>query len=354
MADCRVTGASLGLLNEDALVVPHRLRAGDRVGVFSPSLPLAARYPLRFERGLAALAAALDVKVVATGQSRLATGFTAGDARSRAGALSALVEDAGITAIFCANGGFNSAEILPFLSPALLQGRPKVLVGYSDATALLLGVQALSGWVTYHGPAVMPQMGEFPAPFAFTLDELRAQIVGANHQRTLDDPPAWTQEFLDWGSGAWLARPRRLCTPARREVWREGRGRGRLFGGNLETLNMLIGTPYCRPPADLILFWEAHAEEAHLPRLRRALTHLRQSGILERTRGMLVGRSPAATPVAGVSLCEMVLDIVADDDFPVVGELAFGHTDPVLTLPVGMWLEIEATGTAARLQLQGA
>ncbi|HST60403.1 MAG TPA: S66 peptidase family protein [Longimicrobium sp.] len=326
---------------------PPRLRPGDRVGVFSPSSPGAARFPERLRQGVDALARGLGVEVIVPAGATRATGFTAGSARERAAALSELVADERIRAIFCTVGGFNSAEILPHLDAELLRRNPKVFVGYSDATALLVGVQALGGWVTFHGPAVLPQFGEHPAPFPFALRSLRAAVAEGEPLRAFEDPPAWTNEVLDWGTDAWRTRPRRMQTPADRAVWRPGTGRGRLFGGNLETLNLLVGTPFYHPPDDVVFFWEATREEAYLPRLRRALTHLRQSGLLHRTRAMLIGRSPYAAPVEGVSLRDVVLEATDGLDFPVVADLAFGHTDPMLTLPLGVPFCVQAAADGA-------
>ena len=340
-------------LDEADLRLPPKLRPGDRVGVIAPSLPLAVRYPQRFERGLAALARSLDVEVVVVDQCRQQTGFTAGDARTRADALCRLIADPDIRAIFCAIGGFNSAEILPFLDPGLVRANPKAMVGYSDVTALLLGLQALGGWITYHGPAVMPQLGEYPEPLDYTARSLKSLLTGDGTAGEIGDPEGWTDEFLDWGTEAWLERPRRMNTPAGREIWREGHGTGRLFGGNVETLNLLIGTPYFRPPGEIVLFWEANAEEAYLPRVRRALTQLQQTGLLSRTRALLVGRSPDALPVSGSTLREVVVEAVADFEFPVIGELAFGHTDPMMTLPVGARFDVQAESGSARLSILG-
>ena len=312
------------------------------MGVFSPSAPAAARYPDRLRQGTDALARALGVEVVVPQQARERTGFTAGSPRERAASLEALIADEDICAIFCTVGGFNSAEILPYLDAGLLRRRPKPFVGYSDATALLLGLQALGGWITFHGPAILPQFGEHPHPFAFTVRSLRAALIAGERLRPYADPSAWTNEVLEWGTDAWRSRPRRTQAPASRETWKAGRGRGQLFGGNIETMNLLVGTPYYAPPTDVVLFWEATREEAYLPRIRRALTHLRQAGLFQRTRAMLIGRSPGCVPVDGVTLRDVVLEAVDAFDFPVVADLAFGHTDPMLTLPIGTSVMVEA------------
>lgn len=331
------------------LLYPPRLRPGDRVAVFSPSSPAAARFPERLDHAVDAIRRTLGLEVVVPDQATLRTGFTAGGPRERAAALEGLIADVTIRGIFCAVGGFNSAEILPHLDPQLVRRNPKVFVGYSDATALLAGLQALGGWVTFHGPAVLPQFGEHPAPFEFTLRSLRAAVLEGEALRAFDDPPAWTNEVLEWGTDAWRARPRQTQAPADRAVWRPGTGRGRLFGGNLETLNLLVGTPFYQPPDDVVLFWEATREEAYLPRVRRALTHLAQTGLFARTRAMLIGRSPYCADVQGVSLRDVVREVTADAGFPVVADLAFGHTDPVLTLPFGVPICVDAAadGTCA-------
>jgi muramoyltetrapeptide carboxypeptidase len=341
-------------LHEDQTVpndlrYPTRLRPGDRVAVFSPSSPAAARFPERLRHAVDAIRHTLGLEVVVPAQATLQTGFTAGSARERAAALEVLIADDSIRGIFCAVGGFSSAEILPHLDAELLRRNPKVFVGYSDATALLAGLQALGRWVTFHGPAVLPQFGEHPAPFEFTLRSLREAILEGERLRAWDDPGAWTNEALEWGTDAWRARPRRTESPADRVVWRPGRGRGRLFGGNLETLNLLVGTPFYHPPDEVVFFWEATREEAWLPRVRRALTHLRQTGLLDRTRAMLIGRSPFCADVQGVSLRDVVREVAGDLHFPVVADLAFGHTDPMLTVPLGVSVCVDAAadGTCA-------
>ncbi|MEN2977492.1 LD-carboxypeptidase (plasmid) [Tistrella bauzanensis] len=322
---------------------PPRLCPGDRVGVFAPSLPIAAHYPDRLAQGLAALARTLAVEVVPAGHIHdPGQGFLAGSPAARARIFEDMVRDPSIRAIFCTLGGFNSAEILPHLDVDLLRRAPKILVGYSDATALLLGIQALAGWVTFHGPAVMTQFGEHPEPMAWTLDSLRHAIAGDTTGLPLVPPAEWTAERLEWGNGDWRSRARRLTPAPPCAVWRPGKARGRLFGGNLETLNMMIGTPYLAVPDPCLLFIEATEAEAFLPRIRRALVHLDQAGILDRASGLLLGRMPDATPVFGADLRDTVMEVVGHRGFPVVADLPLGHTDPLATLPLGISASLDA------------
>jgi muramoyltetrapeptide carboxypeptidase len=164
---------------------------------------------------------------------------------------------------------------------------------------------------------------------------LRRVLIDGCAGVEVDDPAEWTREFLDWGGTEWAVRARRPSGPGRRAVWKDGEGEGALFGGNIETLNFLVGTPYLRVPDRVVLFWETTDAEASLPRVQRALTHFRQAGLLDRTAAMLIGRSPDSTDSCGTSLRDVVLRAVRSYDFPVVAELAFGHTDPMMTLPIG-------------------
>ncbi|MDP9583676.1 UNVERIFIED_ORG: muramoyltetrapeptide carboxypeptidase [Burkholderia contaminans] len=328
---------------------PHETGAG--VGVFAPSLPLAAMFRDRFNYALMQLASTLQaVPIVADNVVRLQSGFCAGSARERAEELNRLIADRSVRSIICTIGGFNSAEMLPFVDYASARANPKILVGYSDCTALLLGLQAMAGWVTFHGPALMTQFGEYPTIFPYTLDAYRRAVEGRLRGWTVPNSPFWTSERLEWADGAWRTRARLPNGQALMEAWRSGTSSGVLWGGNLETVNLLAGTPYFSPPErDIVLFWEAVEAEAFLPRVRRALTHLQQCGVLERTVAMIVGLSPDAQPFMGVSLRETVLDAVAGYAFPVIGAAPIGHTDPMLTLPIGVRVEVSAEPGATTL-----
>ncbi|WP_445359360.1 S66 family peptidase [Microbulbifer sp. ANSA005] len=327
-----------------------KLIPGKAIAIYSPSSNVASKYPDRLIRSVKALERTLNTKVVLPEQVCFSRGFTAGAALERAQAFESLLLDQSIAGIMCSIGGFNSAEILEHLNRDIVCRYPKVLIGNSDATALILGIFSLSGWTTYFGPTLLPQFGEYPQPFAFTIENLFSAIGNNETLTELRDPAAWTREFTDWGESP--RRRRLMGKDSHRIVYREGLGEGILFGGNIETLNMLVGTPYLNIPSDIIFFWEAHAEEARLERVRRALTHLRQSGILSHVRGMLIGRSPYCTDIAGVTLKDTVLEACADFDFPIVANLSFGHTDPMLTLPIGVLANVcVMKGSEARITI---
>jgi muramoyltetrapeptide carboxypeptidase len=335
------------------LVRPPRLPLGGVVGIVAPSSPTAALFPDRFQHAVRVLEDSLKVSVRVSPKVLAAPeGFRAGTGVVRAAMINDFLADSEIDAIIYTIGGFNSAEILPYINVAAARSRPRIFVGYSDASALLLGMQALAGWITFHGPMVMTQFGEFPTILRGTLEAFERAVRGGLAGTTLEDPQFWTDERLEWGTDEWRKRPRHPSGPGARSVWARGRGKGSgsLWGGNLETINLLFGTPYLTAPERIVLFWEATESEAYLPRIQRALTHLDQCGILARTEAMLVGRLPHAQPCDGVTLRQVVTQAAAAYDIPIIADLSIGHTDPLITLPIGTPVEVRVDGESAEIR----
>ncbi|HEX9914853.1 MAG TPA: hypothetical protein VGB32_08040, partial [Candidatus Bathyarchaeia archaeon] len=123
-------------------------------------------------------------------------------------------------------------------------------------------------------------------------------------------------------------------------IIRPGRARGTLKGGHLESLLSLAGTGYWPSFEDSLLFLEV--DEAGGPSLRvlRALRHLEQLGVFDEAEAVLLGRTPEAAGLS-VGLGELV-DVVLDGrDIPVVVGMDFGHTNPIMTIPVGVEAELD-------------
>ena len=271
------------------------------------------------------------------------TGYTSGEPEALAHALIELYTNPDIDGILCSIGGFNSKALLPFLDYDAIRNHPKVLVGYSDATALLVAILVKSFTVTFHGPAVLPEWGEFPEPLAYTL-ACFTRVTGGETPYTYHPPASWTHEFLEWGSDRELRARRALASPGWRTII-PGRACGRLMGGNVETLNMLAGTPYLASLEKSIIFLEATDAEAYLPRFDRALTHLEQAGVFRQATALLIGRCPDAHSERGVDLDFIARSLGGRLGIPVAADLDFGHTDPKMTLPLGIQAEIIAGET---------
>ncbi|MFJ8645336.1 S66 peptidase family protein [Streptomyces sp. NPDC093546] len=326
---------------------PPPLRPGTVVGVAATSAWAAGRFPHRTRRAVAALERALGSPVRLAPEGRYA-GAIAGTGRERARALLDLYADPDVGAVLTTIGGNNSNDLLEHLDE-LASLPPKILVGYSDNTALLLGCQAITGTTVFYGPALLPQFGEWPAPFPETVDHLRRTLTGEGG--TADGgadgvwplPSWWTQPYGDWASADEEERPR---YPGGAYVLRPGRAEGVLFGGNVPTLSFLAGTRWLAPPdGPTVLCLEGTEDGLTVPAFQRSLTQLRHLGIAERATAVVVGRTPGGPygPERTDALHRILLDAFPGD-VPILLDLPFGHTDPMLTLPLGAAVRVEADG----------
>ena len=194
---------------EQVLVKPQALRPGDTIGIAAPASPFDRE---AFERGVGVLESmGYQVKIPENLFSH--QGYLAGSDSERASQLTKLFEDESVRAIFCARGGFGSMKLLPLLDFEAICGQPKILLGFSDITALLVAIYNRCGIVTFHGPLVTSLKRDSEETCSALID-----AVGSSRPIALKAGKA--------------------------VALKPGRASGPLVGGNLTTLCHLIGTPY--------------------------------------------------------------------------------------------------------------
>jgi muramoyltetrapeptide carboxypeptidase len=291
---------------------PRALRPGARIHIVAPSGPVP---PDRLEAGLAALRNFVPGEISLAPNLPLRAGYFAGDDRARLDALQAALADPEIDAVVCARGGYGLTRLLPLLDPARLAAAPKLLVGFSDITALLAWALARVGLASVHGPVVTqlatvaPEDGE----------RLALLLTG-------EDPGSLSAET---GS-----------------VLRGGCVEGPLFAGNLEVLRSLVGTRAMPDLAGCVLALEEIGERPY--RIDRALTQLLTSGALRGVRGVALGQlvaceEPATGNPDSPTAEEVLLERLGVLGVPVVTGFPFGHApDRHAPLPVGSVVRLDA------------
>lgn len=327
---------------------PRRLARGNTIGVVSPSSPVAAACPRRLRRGLEEFERrGFQVRLGA--HATKATGHTAGSPADRLHDLHAMVTDPAVSAIVSTIGGFSSHQLLEDLDFDLFRRHPKVLMGYSDITALLVAIHARTGLVTMLGPAVMPQFGEFGGVHPYTWANFERVVMRPEAPGELTPAPQWIYEHLRWEQED--DRPRRAVPNPGPRTLRPGRAEGPILAGNAGTLLLLAGTPYW-PNVDGVILCLEEDEDESPATIDRMLTQLRQMGVYERIDGLVLGRfHPQVGFSAEDSLEAMVLESTRGYTFPVVVDLDFGHTDPMVTLPLGVRALLDAAPERPRLSL---
>lgn len=282
---------------------PPALRPGDTVAVVAVSSAPDARL---LARGVARLEA-LGYRVRVMPETCRRHGRMAGNDRQRAAALRRALADPRIDAILFARGGYGAARILPMVAEPLRRAAPKLLVGYSDATAILAYVTGRLGWTALHGPMVA---SDLPALRATDARSLRAAAAGA------------------------LVAPFSLG-----RSYRGGAAEGRLLGGCLSILASLAGTPYFPRLAGSILFLEDVHEEPY--QLDRMLTNLRLAGALSGVRGIVFANMTRCGPPKAMHA--VLAERTRDLGVPVAYGVASGHGRAKRSLPLGVRVRLDAT-----------
>lgn len=282
---------------------PPILEPGSRIGVVAPAGPVDAS---ELEPGLGLLRdAGFGVVLAAHLYDR--KDYLAGDDEARLGDLNAMLADPQIRAVMCARGGYGSLRLLAGVRYDLLRESPKIVVGYSDITALLHAIHKETGVVTFHGPMVRDLGRKSPANW----DEL-LRLMASGQGRSIP-----------------------LAPEGRALV--QGTARGPLAGGNLSVLCHLAGTPFFPDLDGRILFLEDIGEPAY--RVDRMLNHLMLTGRLRRVSGIAIGEMvDCGDPSA---LARIAADILSPLGVPLATGLPVGHGDRNAALPIGLPAELD-------------
>lgn len=278
-------------------VRPLRLRPGDTVGIAAPASPFDEE---AFARGVRVLED-MGYRIHLPEDLFTRCGYFAGHDRRRAAQLLALFKNPNIKGIFCARGGYGCLRILPLLDYDLIRCCPKVVVGFSDITALHAALYHCCRLVTFHGP-VVTSLGRIP-PGA--CDALAAFLAGGEAQRLAFQNP---------------------------RVIRAGSASGVVLGGNLAVLCSLAGTPFSPDLSGAILFLEDVHEKPY--RIDRMLTQMRLAGCFQNLAGLVLG---VFRDCGGMdAICTIVKDVFSTLEIPILAGLSAGHGEDNRTLALGL------------------
>lgn len=321
------------------------VKKGDTIGIFSPSSPITATSPVRFERakryleekGFHILEGAL------TGKQ---DGYRSGSIHERAEELNALIRDPKVRCIMSTIGGMNSNSLLPYIDYDAFKKDPKVIIGYSDVTAILLAIYAKTGIPTYYGPALVASFGEFPPLVEETYRYFDETVIGeACRIQTLMMPAKWTEEFLPWET-----QDRSKLTQVNQWITvQPGRAVGRLIGGNGNTMQGIFGTPYMPEikEGDILLIEDSLKTAATI---ERGFSLLKLSGVLDRVGGILLGKHELFDDQGtGRKPYEILQEVLGNSDVPILADFDCCHTHPMITMPIGVRVDLDATSRIVRI-----
>jgi len=300
-----------------SLTKPARLKIGDTIGIVTPSEPVAEERLERYHAGIDSLTdKGFKVRV---GEHVLSNrdNYVSASNKERAEDINKMFWDEEVRAILCTTGGYNSNGVLPYLNYDLMKTNPKIFVGLSDPSAIINAIHKKTGLVTFHGPAVLSDYGKGIHPYTeeyFTLATSNTSPIG-------EVRPLSTWETIS-----------------------PGNARGRIVGGNLSTLQLLIGTEYEPEWDGAILFWEDIGVEPQ--NLENRLVQFRQLGILDKIKGMVVGRCVDCDMKSyknQATIPQVVREVCQGYNFPILYNVDLGHTREKITIPLGLDSSMDAS-----------
>lgn len=309
------------------------LNPGDTFGIVSPSWFGGEAFIPRARHGIDHLVS-LGFKVKVAPHAFNNAGHVSDTAIHRARDINTMFADDEIDAILCTIGGTHSIDTLRHLDWNIIKANPKPFIGYSDITTLNLALYAQTGLSTINGPYLLSDWAEYPAMPLVSQDWILKLLMSPLAPGDVPLPSEWTNEFLDWTTGADRSRARNY-QPNAWHVLRHGIAEGPLIGGCIECLCPLLGSPYRPDFRGAILFLET-AGDLHSPfAADELMAALEVSGVLDDIAGLLFAKTAAFLPEHQIAFRQLLMERVAHYKFPVIAEMDFGHHTPNIAMPIG-------------------
>lgn len=251
-----------------------------------------------------------------------------------------------IKAILTGIGGFLSNQLLKYIDYDLIKKNPKILCGFSDITALLNAIYAKTGLITFYGPHFsslgMKKGCEYTLEYFDKMFFEETGLTVKSSKEYSDD--LW---FIDQEKRTFLKNEGM-------KIINEGVAEGTLIGGNLNTFNLLQGTEFMPSLKNSILFLEddESAKELFFQEFDRNLESLIQLPDFKEVKALILGRSQISCNMSDTKWRKLIQNKEELKNIPVIFDCDFGHTTPILTIPIGGYCKLEALNGKINLTIK--
>ncbi len=311
-------------------IIPEKLCVGDEVRVIAPSRNMNILNGETIDIAISSLES-LGLKVTFgehVGEC-FDEDYNTSSIESRVEDLMDAFKDPNVKGILTVIGGFNVNQILDYIDYDVIKNNPKILCGYSDITALLESITAMTGLVTYYGP----HFSTFGIKLEndFTIDYFNKMLFSSEVVNVISSKK-WSNDlwFIDQDKREFIDNEGMI-------VINEGTGSGTILGGNLCTLNLLQGSKYFpKIDEDIILFIEddGGTGENFLLEFDRNFQSLIHAIGVDKIKGIVVGRAELVTKMT-VDKWIKIFRNKKLENIPIIINADFGHTNPMITIPLG-------------------
>lgn len=311
---------------------PKRLQPGDEIRVIAPSRSMAIIKGAQIEIAEGRFNQ-LGFKVTYGKHVHNHDEFFSSSIEDRIEDLHDAFKDPNVKGIFTAIGGYNANQILKYIDFELIKNNPKILIGYSDITALSLAIYQKTGLITYSGP----HFSTFGMKHGveYTMESLLQALT--------NDAPYEIVPSPHWSDDSWYLDQEKREYHEQKSyfVIQEGEAEGKLMGGNLCTMNLLQGTEYMPSLKNAVLFVEDD-DESHAFTFDRDLQSILHLPDAKDIQAILIGRFQKDSHVTEEALRRIIASKRELQHIPVIANVNFGHTSPIATIPIGAKATISA------------
>lgn len=318
-------------------IIPAKLQKGDEIRVIAPATGFKKTLTLEIQTLATKRLNELGLKVSYGKYVNEVDEFESTTIEHRLEDLHDAFSDKNVKAILTVLGGSASNQLLAHIDYEFIKNNPKILCGLSDITSLANAITTKTGLVTYSGPHFTLFGAE--KQVNYTIDYFKkcffTDDVIKLESSALYCNARWDEEEMV-SDGFW--------------VINNGQAEGKIIGGNLITLNMLQGSEYMPDLAGTIIFIEDNKKE-NIRAVQNHLQALINQPNFDKVRGIVIGRFQLETKMTKELLIKIIKTKKELDNIPIVANVDFGHTTPMITFPIGGTMNILAEGNMATLEI---
>ncbi len=295
------------------VLIPQKLRASDLIGVISPGSPVNPEY---LDIGIKRLKD-LGFRVVTGKYAAEDHGYLAGNDQNRLDDFHGMFSNPEVKMIMLARGGYGCIRLIENIDYCLIKENPRILTGFSDATALQFAIYKKTGLVTFSGPMVESNFG-------------KNFLDGAAEKHFWDT-------LTNGKGGSFLPDP----VKDKLEVVHPGTAEGVVICGCLAVILGLLGTDFCPDMAGSILVVEDIGEPPY--KLDRAIQTLKLHNVFDKISGLILGSfvDCSSDNENDLAIEDLIKPIAEEKGFPVMRNLKYGHTSEIFTIPFGIKANID-------------
>lgn len=323
-------------------ITPSKLKSGDTIYAIAPASSFAKMKPSNLKKIFETkMKKELGLNVIFGRNVFKKDSFGSSSVKERVHDIHSAFKDKKIKGIVCLRGGFNSNVLLPFLDWSVIKNNPKPIWGYSDITVLLNAIYAKTGVITYSGPMVREVTINDNEKISKYIFEYFKKCIMNNNPFIVKPAEYFCERKIKARKNSGFS------------VLQNGISSGVIIGGNLCSLNLLQGTVYMPILKNKILFIEDDDFGGKLSpfEFERNFASLLQCKDANSIKGFIFGRFQKNFNMDIEKIKHILKDKNIPKNIPIIYNLDFGHTNPMLTFPIGGTIEINASQNCLSIKI---